>query len=191
MDVKLFLEYLPWLRKPRRYSELKNLGVDYDEVLVCDTTPKPRTSPLDLSEAPDAIQALYGEFDLSSIHMLWTSFHDKPKKVQEGWVFADMSETIIVMVPSGRIEAYNAHPIRAIHGDSQFLGALAKDMESYLEALLCGAMNKEHFSPGFADEDPFVKAKLEPIAQLCTVIAGGEEYYDFWAGLLGLPPASE
>ncbi|CAM3908414.1 hypothetical protein EV679_2957 [Kerstersia gyiorum] len=117
--------------------------------------------------------------------MLWTSFLSEPKQVLEGWHFATMSEARIVLTPSGRIEAYNDHPIQAIHGDSEFLGDLAQDMESYLEALLCGQMNKSHFASGFGDE-PGVREKLEPIVQLCTAIAGGEEFRDFWEGTLGL-----
>lgn len=185
MDVKLFFEYLPWLRKPERYSELKGLDASYAESITHNTTPIPRTVPLNLLQAPIQVQTLYTDYDLSNIHMLWTSFLPEPNQVKEGWHFAQMSEAMIVMTPQGRIEAYNEHPIRAIHGDSQFLGDLAKDMESYLEALLCGAMTGMHFVPGFADQ-PGVKEKLEPLAKLCAAIAGGDEYYDFWAGVLGL-----
>lgn len=185
MNVKLFFEYLPWLKMPDYYGVLKGLGDDFPEDEKRRTTPLIRKKVLDLSQAPVQIQNLYAEYDLSNIHMLWTSFLPEPNQVKEGWHFAQMSEAMIVMTPQGRIEAYNEHPIRAIHGDSQFLGDLAKDMESYLEALLCGAMTKMHFAPGFADQ-PGVKEKLEPLAKLCAAIAGGDEYYDFWAGVLGL-----
>jgi hypothetical protein len=163
-----------------------NCSHQYLEWQIRDTTPSLRPEPLALDvDTPIEIIELFKNQDLSCVNMLWTSFLEKPNRVLEGWHFATMSETMIVQTPLGSIEAYNLHPIFAIHGDSQFLGALAKDMESYLEALLCGAMIGKHFSPGFADE-PGVKEKLEPIAKLCSVIAGGDEYYDFWAGLLGL-----
>ena len=186
MDAKLFLAYLPWLREPDYSIELNGLDAGYAQTLMEYTTPIPRLTPLRLANAPKQIQALYVDTDLSKIHMLWTRFLIEPKLLPQGWHFAQMDETLIVMANgSGRVEAYEEHPIRAIYGESHFLGVLAKDVDSYLEALLCGALNVMHFSPGFADQ-PGVKEKLEPIAKLCSAIAGGDEYYDFWAGLLGL-----
>lgn len=119
--------------------------------------------------------------------MCWTYFWSEPRKLLEGWGFADMSEVNIVVAPSGRIEAYNAHPIKELDGESQFLGALAKDLESFLEGLLCAQMNCTHFIPGFPDKDPILYQKTVLVAKHCALIAGGYEYYDFWAGILGLP----
>jgi hypothetical protein len=118
--------------------------------------------------------------------MLWTIFLAKPRKVAEGWHFATMAEARIVLVPSGRIEAYNNHPITDLHGDSEFLDKLAESMDAYLNALTCATMLGKHFIPGYADE-PGVQSKLEALAQLCTNLAGGKDYEDFWSSVLGLP----
>jgi hypothetical protein len=97
-----------------------------------------------------------------------------------------MAEARIVLVPSGRIEAYNNHPITDLHGDSEFLDKLAESMDAYLNALTCATMLGKHFIPGYADE-PGVQSKLEALAQLCTNLAGGKDYEDFWSSVLGLP----
>jgi len=76
---------------------------------------------------------------------------------------------------------------KELDGESQFLGAQAKDLESFLEALLYAQMNCTHFIPGFPDEDPILYQKTVLVAKHCALIAGGYEYYDFWAGILGLP----
>ena len=119
--------------------------------------------------------------------MLWTSFWSEPKKLEQGWAFADMSEVNIVVAPSGRVEAYNAHPIRGMPGATDCLGVLAKDLESYLEALFYAQFNATHFISGFPDEDPILYQKTVLVAKHCALMAGGYEYYDFWAGILGLP----
>ncbi|KAA0889984.1 hypothetical protein [Pusillimonas sp. ANT_WB101] len=185
MNAKLFFSYLPWLRLPKEVILQRGLEEDYDEEQIVETSPFKRPQPLPLDGAPGEILELFQNYDLSRINMLWTIFLPEPKKVLEGWQFATMSEARLVLVPSGRIEAYNDHPIKAIHGDSEYLGALAESMDAYLDAMICGAMIGKHFAPGFAD-DPGVKEKLEPVVQLCTVLAGGPEYEDFWAGVLGL-----
>jgi len=152
------------------------------------TTPKKRESALDLPQAPENLKRMYRDHELGELQMLWTYFWDTPRELSEGWGFADMSETNIVLTPSGRVEAYNAHPIQALHGDSHFLGALAISLECFLEAMLFGQMSKTHFVPGFPDEDSLLHEKTVLIAKHCSLIAGGYEYYDFWAGILGLPP---
>jgi hypothetical protein len=186
MDPKLFLEYLPWLRKPDLLCRRRGYEPEYPDAY---TSPKPRAAPMDLTDAPAAVRELYADHDLTNVHMLWTSFLKEPKRVQQGWHIAQMSETMIVVAEgTGRIEAYTQYPIPGMPGGADCLGLLARDLESYLEALLCGQMNKAHFAPGFPDEDPVLRAKTEHIARLCSLIAGGDEYYDFWAGVLGLPP---
>jgi hypothetical protein len=187
MDVKLFIEYLPWLREPTYKRVLEGLSEDYTKSVVGYTTPKKRAVTLALLDAPAELQNLFAEHDLSNINMLMINFWPEPRKLSEGWGFADMSETNIVVAPSGRIEAYNAHPIRGMPGATDCLGVLAKDLESYLEALLYGQMNKVHFISGFPDEDPILYQKTVLVAKHCALIAGGYEYYDFWAGVLGLP----
>jgi hypothetical protein len=195
MDVKLFIEYLPWLRKPKYYYTSKGGldGWDKDEIekalawRIENTTPIKRAAVLSLPDAPAELQALFAEHDLSSIDMLWTTFWSEPKRLSEGWGFADMSETNIVVAPSGRIEAYNAHPIRGMPGATDCLGMLAEDLESYLEAMLYGQMNATHFISGDPNEDPILYQKTVLVAKHCALIAGGYEYYDFWAGVLGLP----
>jgi hypothetical protein len=191
MDIKLFLESLPLLRHPAYYGVLNGLGDDFVKWEEKDTTPLNRASALDLSTAPAEIQTLYTEYDLSNIHMLWTSFLSEPRQLKEGWCFADLGEAlfdgvaagrVLVMTPQGRIEAYTEPLLRSM--ERWYLGSVAKDMESYLEAILCAQMNKSHFASGFCD-NPAVRAKVEPIAKLCTVIAGGDEYHEFWSGLLG------
>lgn len=198
MDVKLFVEYLPWLKKPEYYYTSKT-GVDgwsEDEVAeailgqVKDKTPQRRETPLDLVDAPMHLRRLYAEYDLGNVYMLWTSFWREPKKLEQGWGFADMSETNIVLAPSGQIEAYNAHPIQGMPGANDCLGVLARDLESYLEAMLYGQMNATHFISGFPDADPVLYEKTILVAKHCALIAGGYEYYDFWAGILGLPPSA-
>lgn len=191
MDAELFLEYLPWLREPRRKLERKGLAFSYQETIMTRTSPIKRDRLIEIRGAPDALQALFIENDLRNIELLHTFFWCEPKKLEQGWGFADMSEVNIVVAPSGRIEAYNAHPIRGMPGATDCLGVLAKDLESYLEALFYGQFNSTHFTSGFPDEDPVLYQKTVHVAKVCALIAGGYEYYDFWAGLLGLPPDSE
>lgn len=186
MEVKLFLEYLPWLREPK--YKIKGLSDDYEKWALQDTTPILRNRELILTGAPDPIQELFARHELNSIELLSTFFWSEPRQLDQGWGFADMSEVNIVVAPSGRIEAYNAHPIRGMPGATDCLGVLAKDLESYLEALFYGQFNKIHFISGFPDEDPILYEKTVLVAKHCALIAGGYEYYDFWAGLLGLPP---
>ena len=184
MNAQTFISYLPWLRTPHEALLQDGLLGDYENDELRDTTPKKRERPLDLDGVPKEIDELFRDYDLSPVHMLWTFFLDKPRKVVEGWQFADMSDTRIVLVPSGRIEAYNNFPIRDIHGDSEYLGAIAQSMEAYLEAMIFGAMIGRHFAAGFPHEPQF-RIRLEPIVQFCTIIAGGKEYEDFWAGIFG------
>lgn len=197
MDIKLFLEYLPWLRKPDYYYEMKRGQEGWDEENISNgiawgkknTTPVKRSASLALLEAPVSIRMLYSEHDLRNQNFIGgTFFWSEPKKLEQGWGFADMSEVNLVVAPSGQIEAYAAHPIRGMPGATDRLGVLAKDLESYLEALLCAGFNKTHFISGFPDEDPILLKKTVLVAKHCSLIAGGYEYYDFWAGLLGLPP---
>ncbi|WP_310611365.1 hypothetical protein [Limnohabitans sp.] len=189
MDVQLFLEYLPWLRSPKYFSTKLGLSSNYDDWLVKDTTPIKRAVPLILNDAPESVQKLYSENDLKNLNFIGgTFFWSEPKKLEQGWGFADMSEVNLVVAPSGCIEAYAAHPIRGMPGATDCLGVLAKDLESYLEALLCAGFNKTHFISGFPDEDSILFQKTVHVAKLCSLIAGGYEYYNFWAGLLGLPP---
>jgi len=196
MDTKLFLKYLPWLRKPDYYYEMKREHDGWDDENISngiawakkDTTPLARDTPLALIDAPESIRTLYSEHDLRNQNFIGGIFFwSEPKKLEQGWGFADMSEVNLVVAPSGCIEAYAAHPIRGMPGATDCLGVLAKDLESYLEALLCAGFNKTHFISGFPDEDSILFRKTVHVAKLCSLIAGGYEYYDFWAGLLGLP----
>jgi hypothetical protein len=184
MNAQKFFSHLPWLRRPHEALLQDGLLGEYEKDQITDTTPIKREQPLALDGVPREIEELFRDYDLSRIHMLWTSFLDKPRKVVEGWHFADMSDTRIVLVPSGRIEAYNNYPIRAIHGDSEYFGAIAESMEAYLEAMIFGAMIGKHFASGFYN-DPQVRTKRMPVIQACTTIAGGKEYEDFWASVFG------
>jgi hypothetical protein len=197
MDIKLFLAYLPWLRLPEYYFEMRRGTGGWDEANIFnaiardkkDTTPIKRDSSLALPDAPVPIQLLYSEQDLKNQNFIGgTFFWSEPKKLDQGWGFADMSEVNLVVAPSGQVEAYAAHPIRGMPGATDCLGVLAKDLESYLEALFYAGFNKSHFISGFPDEDPILFEKTVLVAKHCALIAGGYEYYDFWAGLLGLPP---
>jgi hypothetical protein len=198
MDAKFFTRYLPWLQEPECAFTSK-LGIsgwteqDVKEGLErqkarYNLAPKPVTTQL--KDAPSNLQDLFSEFDLSKLNMMWTFFWDAPKKMEQGWGFADMSEVNIVVTPSGRVEAYAAHPIRGMPGSTDRLGLLAQDLESYLEALFYAQFNKIHFISGFPDEDPILFKKTFLVAKFCALMAGGDEYYDFWAGLLGLPPSN-
>ena len=196
MNATLFLAYLPFLRYPEeRYLLLSEQdGWNKEEISkalewgIAGTTPLHRRIPLEIENLPSELISLYGNYNLEKIHMLaGTNFWSEPKKLEQGWGFADMSEANIVVAPSGRIEAYNAHPIRGMPGATDCLGVLAKDLESYLEGLFYAQFNKTHFISGFPDEDPIRYQKTVLVAKHCALIAGGYEYYDFWAGILGLP----
>jgi len=197
MDVKLFLAYLPWLQKPDYYYEMKRGIEGWDDENISNgiawgrlkSKPLERSSPLGLLEAPVSIRNLYSEYDLGNQNFLGgTSFWAEPRKLDQGWGFADMSEVNLVVAPSGAVEAYNAYPILGMPGSTDCLGVLAKDLESYLEALFCAGFNKTHLISGFPDESPVLFEKTILVAKHCALIAGGYQYYDFWAGLLGLPP---
>ena len=191
MKVKLFLEYLPWLREPHYKLEIEGLTGDYEETIKRRTTPIKREKKIEMEDAPDILRNLFSDNNLKNIELLSTFFWSEPQKIDQGWGFADMSEVNLVVTPSGRIEAYNAHPINGMPGATDCLGVLAKDLESYLEALFCAGFNKTHLIPGFPDEDPILFEKTVLVAKHCALIAGGYEYYDFWAGLLGLPPTEK
>jgi hypothetical protein len=196
MDAQLFLEYLPWLKKPSYFYTSKLGTSEWKESDVQDAiargkrdfTLHEKVIQADLRSAPESLQTLYAQYDLKNLHMLWTSFWSEPKQLEQGWGFADMSEVNLVVAPSGQIEAYAAHPIRGMPRATDRLGILAKDLESYLEAMLYGQFNATHFISGFPDENPILFEKTVLVAKHCALIAGGYEYYDFWAGLLGLPP---
>lgn len=189
MNTKLFIEYLPWLREPKYKALVMGLNADYEKWALENTTPVLRNTELIIPDAPASLQKLYANHDLQNIELLSTFFWSEPKKLDQGWGFADMSEINLLVAPSNKIEAYAAHPIRGMPGATDCLGVLAKDLESYLEALLYGQFNATHFISGFPDEDPILFEKTVLVAKHCALIAGGYEYYDIWAGLLGLPPS--
>jgi len=199
MDPILFAEYRPWLKKPSYYYTSKSEKKEWSDSEVADVLAGQETDyavptrkvAVNLDDAPRQLQRLFSGYDLSKVCMLWTNFWSEPRQLEQGWGFADMSEVNIVIAPSGRIEAYNAYPIRDMPGQTDCLGVLAKDLESYLEALFYGQFNATHFIPGFPDEDPILLEKTVLVAKHCALIAGGYEYYDFWAGLLGLPPTEK
>ncbi|TEA79591.1 hypothetical protein [Allopusillimonas ginsengisoli] len=91
-------------------------------------------------------------------------------------------------VLSGRIEAFGDCSAEITDGDQCFAGPLAVSMEAYLEALFCGTLFRRHFATGFSDQ-PQTRQKLEPVVQLCANLAGGKEYQNLWARILGLGPA--
>ena len=187
MDAKLFLEYLPWLRQPKYLSKMLGLSANYDEWLIKDTTPVRRTNPIKLLDAPTSIQMLFAENSLENLHFInGISFWSEPKPLEQGWGFADMSEVNLVVAPSGTVEAYNAHPIRGMPGATNCLDVLAKDLESFLEALFCAQFNQSTFLRGSPDENSIQYEKTVLVAKHCALIAGGYEYYGFWAGLLGV-----
>ena len=196
MDPMLFAEYRPWLRMPSHYYISKREKKEWPDSDVAEVLTgqeieyavPTRKNTINLEGAPYQLQKLFSRYDLGTVCMLWTYFWSEPRQLDQGWGFADMSEVNIVVAPSGRIEAFNAHPIRGMPGATDCLGVLAKDLESYLEALFYGQFNKIHFISGFPAEDPILLEKSVLVAKHCALIAGGYEYYDFWAGLLGLPP---
>jgi hypothetical protein len=189
MNVKLFVHYLPLLRVPRYELALKGLGDDFEEIITKRTTALKRGKPLAADDLPETLRDLFADYEFSNIELLSTFFWSEPKKLDQGWGFADMSEVNIVVAPSGQIEAYVAHPIRGMPGATDCLGVLAKDLESYLEGLFYAQFNKTHLIPGFPDGDPILFEKTVLVAKHCALIAGGYEYFDFWAGILGLPHA--
>ena len=163
------------------------LSANYDEWLIKDTTPVRRTNPIKLLDAPTSIQMLFAENSLENLHFInGISFWSEPKPLEQGWGFADMSEVNLVVAPSGTVEAYNAHPIRGMPGATDCLDVLAKDLESFLEALFCAQFNQSTFLRGSPDENSIQYEKTVLVAKHCALIAGGYEYYGFWAGLLGV-----
>ena len=196
MDVKLFPRYLPWLKRPEYWFTSKVGNSEWTEEDVRQTIERQNIDfdlmkqdiRLSQYDVPTSLKDLFGEYDLGKVNLLWTNFWSEPRQLDQGWGFADMSEVNLVVAPSGRVEAYAAHPIRGMPGATDCLGVLAKDLESYLEALFYGQFNKIHFISGFPDESPILYQKTVLVAKHCALIAGGYEYYDFWAGLLGLPP---
>lgn len=195
MDVKLFPKYLPWLQEPEFCFTSKLDTLEWTEEDVREGIERQKrqfnlpqkTTTSEQQGIPSNLRDLYSEYELGKLNMMWTFFWEAPKKIDQGWGFADMSEVNIVIAPSGQIEAYNAHPIRGMPGATDCLGLLAKDLESYLETLFFTQFNKIHFISGFPDEDPILFKKTVLVAKHCALIAGGDAYYGFWAGLLGLP----
>lgn len=199
MNVKLFVEYLPWLRSPRYYYTIMETqeGWTKDDVENALQYAIERTSPIERGDStistdiPTELRDLYGGRSLERISLIGgILFWSEPKKLDQGWGFADMSEVNLVVAPSGRIEAFAANPIRGMPGATDCLGVLAKDLGSCLEALLYAQLNRSHFLRDFPDESPVVFERTELVAKHCALIAGGYKYYDFWAGILGLPPES-
>ena len=189
MDAKLFLAYLPWLRAPEyKIFQLGLINTNYSKQLEKDTTPLKRAEPIHLEDAPSNIQSLFSEYSLQNLRFLnGTNFWPEPQRLEQGWGFADMSEVNLVVAADGKVEAYWAHPIKDIPGSTDCICALANSLEGYLEALFCAQFNTDTFIRGFPDEDPIRFKKTILVAKQCALIAGGYEYYDFWAGLLGLP----
>ncbi|GAB1433977.1 hypothetical protein MASR2M32_01850 [Sphaerotilus sulfidivorans] len=197
MNANLFVEYLPWLRSPRYYYALKEIqeGWTKDDVEDALQYAVERTSPIERGNSsfsediPSELRDLYGGRSLEKISLIGgISFWSEPKKLNQGWGFADMSEVNFVVAPAGRIEAFAANPIRGMPGATDCLGVLAKDLGSCLEALLYAQLNRSHFLRGFPDENPILFERTVLVAKHCALIAGGYEYYDFWAGIMGLPP---
>ena len=134
------------------------------------------------------LQRLFADDDLRNLNFIGgTFFWSEPRKLEQGWGFADMSEVNLVVAADGKVEAYWAHPIKDIPGSTDCICALANSLEGYLEALFCAEFQRSVFIRGFPDEDPVRFKKTILVAKQCALIAGGYEYYDFWAGLLGLP----
>ena len=83
MDAKLFISYLPWLRVPDYYYEMKRGFEGWDEENISngiewakqDTTPLTRRKPLVLPEAPMPIQLLYSENNLKNLRIINHSYH--------------------------------------------------------------------------------------------------------------------
>lgn len=197
MDAKLFVEFLPWLRAPRYYYELKESQEGWTNSDVEDAFQYAieRTSPIAKGNSnfpediPSGLRDLYNGHSLERVSLIGgIVFLSEPEKLAQGWGFANMSEVNLVVAPTGRVEAFAAYPIRNMPGATDCIGVLAKDLESYLEALFYAQFNRSHFLRGFPDESPIVLEKTILVAKHCTLIAGGYEYYDFWAGILGLPP---
>lgn len=190
MNPELFIDYLPWLRMPKKYYELKGWADEEIQYALMmrslHTTPSPRGDNYSINHP--SLDKLYKTGSLETLSLIGgTSFWKTPKKLEQGWGFADMSEVNIVIAPSGQIEAYNAHPIRGMPGATDCLGVLAQNLESYLAALFYAQFNKSHFISGFPDENPILYEKTVLVAKHCALIAGGYAFYDFWAGILGLP----
>ena len=164
------------------------LSPDYELSEIKLTSPIKRSSPLTWPDCPSNLQRLFADDDLRNLNFIGgTFFWSAPQKLEQGWGFADMSEVNLVVAADGKVEAYWAHPIKDIPGSTDCICALANSLEGYLEALFCAQFQRLVFIRGFPDEDPVRFKKTVLVAKQCALIAGGYEYYDFWAGLLGLP----
>ncbi|MBY0446595.1 MAG: hypothetical protein K2Q15_15475, partial [Burkholderiales bacterium] len=94
-------------------------------------------------------------------------------------------EVMIVLTDTtSEVELYEETTWSGFDG-GVYLESLAKDLESYLGALLCATVNRRHFLPGMGDE-PGLKAQWKLLAQICTQLAGGEKYASYWHNHCGV-----
>jgi len=179
MRGRIFLEYLPWLRRPRYLCNLSKRDHAYMRTKLSATTPEARTGEFDASELPAALLELFEEHDLSNLNILGTSFLSAPFLVREGWQLARMdSMRIVLCLTTQRVLGC---PVLNRIGPPTMNSSMpvARDLGAYLEALLAGDMMRTHFIFGAA-EQAGPRARLHYLAHLCAVIAGGEEYFAIW-----------
>ncbi len=179
MKGRIFLEYLPWLRRPRYLCNVSKRDHAYMRTKLSATTPEARAAAFDLSDLPSELQELFEEHDLSNLNILGTRFLGAPLLVREGWQLASMEGFRIVLCTA--TQRVLGCPVLDGFTPSAMKSSIpmARDLGAYLEALLAGDMMRTHFIFGAA-EQPGRRARLRYLASLCAIIAGDDEYFAIW-----------
>lgn len=182
MKAPDFLAALAWLKPlPSRCND-PELGREYVVTRLHESTPVFRNGFLSLKEEsiPEALLDLFREVRLGNIHFNWTSFIDDPRKLNVGWQFADMDGDMLVVADNGEVELYDHAPIQ---GDRFRISRVAQSLEAYFDAMIHAGVSRSHVPT--MDKTPEADARRRLLASFCARLAGGEAYYNFWAGVLG------
>lgn len=182
MNARDFLATLEWLKPLPTKCNDPDLGREYVVTRLRETTTVFRKAFFTPKEEdiPDAMLDLFREVKLGNIHFNWTTFLDDPRKLNVGWQFAEMDGDMLVVADNGEVELYDHAPIQ---GDRFRIHRVAKDMEAYFDAMIHAGVSRSHVPT--MDKTPEAVARRRLLASFCAHLAGGEAYYDFWAGVLG------
>lgn len=182
MKAPDFLAALAWLKPlPSRRND-PELGREYVVTRLHESTPVFRNGFLFLKEEgiPEALLDLFREVRLGNIHFNWTTFLDDPRKLNVGWQFAEMDGDMLVVADNGEVELYDHAPIQ---GDRFRISRVAQSLEAYFDAMIQAGVSRSHVPT--MDQTPEIVARRRLLASFCAWLAGGEAYYNFWAGVLG------
>ena len=129
---------------------------------------------------PAELLELFLEVKLGNIHFNWTTFLDDPRKLNVGWQFAEMDGDMLVVTDNGEVELYDHAPIQ---GDRFRISRVAQSLEAYFDAMIHAGVSRSHVPT--MDKTPEADARRRLLASFCARLAGGDVYYNFWAGVLG------